>query len=354
MALARGAIRHMLKNPLYLGLIRSGKEFHQGQHIAIVDQEQFDAVQAALDSQSPGERARAKRPSSSLLKGIAFDGNGYRLQPNFCNKQGKRYRYYTSAKRLKDTRADPQGMRIPAGDLERLVIGAIADRLQDKPKMQRWLRGHIPIGNVPSRLNALSVLAAAISNAKQSYAEQIREILERVTVSKTTLEIQLSERALMETINIPQNGTELACQSNEQKSDDISASAPNIIDNESPLAITISSHLLRSGKQVKLILGNEKNEATEPNPRLVTIVAKTRHWFDGLKSGRYPTIKHIALDEKCDKSYVGRLLSIAFLAPDIVERILAGDHSAALTPERLRKACPLPQRWEDQRALLLH
>ena len=116
----------------------------------------------------------------------------------------------------------------------------------------------------------------------------------------------------------------------------------------------MNSHLLRSGSQVKLILGNEKNQPTAPNPRLVAMVAKTRNWFNGLKSGRYPTIKDIALQEKCDKSYVGRLMSIAFLAPDIVELILTANHSPALTPERLRKACPLPLRWEDQRAMLLH
>ena len=49
----------------------------------------------------------------------------------------------------------------------------------------------------------------------------------------------------------------------------------------------------------------------------------------------------------------GKSMSIAFLAPDIVERILIGNHSATLTPERLRKACPLPLRWDDQRSMLL-
>ena len=357
MVMARGAIRHMLKNPLYLGLIRSGKGLHQGQHEAIVPQEQFDAVQATLDSQSPGEKARAKRPSSALLKGMAFDGSGNRLQPSFCNKKGKRYHYYTSAKRLKDTKSDPHGMRIPAGDLERLVIRATVDRLQDKSMMQAWLSQHIPIGEIPVRLKALSTLAAATHNTKQNHAEQARKILQRVTVSKTLLAIQLSESGLLQAIDIPLNEAEPTHQSDERNVDNIipiNVNTPNMISNKSPLLITINSHLLRSGKQVKLILGNERNEALEPNPRLVALVAKTRHWFDGLKSGRYPTIKEIAVEENCDKSYVGRLMSIAFLAPDIVERILSGNHSATLTPERLRKACPLPLRWEDQRALLLH
>ena len=98
MVMARGAIYHMLKNPLYLGLIRNGKKLHQGQHAAIIDRQQFDAVQATRTSLSPGDKARTKRPTRTLLKGIAFDGNGNRLLLSFCNKKGKRYHYYTSAK----------------------------------------------------------------------------------------------------------------------------------------------------------------------------------------------------------------------------------------------------------------
>ena len=84
------------------------------------------------------------------------------------------------------------------------------------------------------------------------------------------------------------------------------------------------------------------------------MIGKARQWYVGLTSGRYPTLRSIAQEERCDKSYVSRLLSVAFLAPDIVERILTGDHPATLTPERLRKACPLPLRWNEQRAMLLN
>ena len=247
-------------------------------------------------------------------------------------------------------------MRISAADLERLVTGATADRLQDKSMMQHWLSKHIPIGEVPTRLKALSTLAAATNDTKQNSKEQTQQILERVTVSKASIQMLLSESGLLQAIDIPKIGGEQTDQIDLAERNAITpvdVIPPNICNKENPLLITMNSHLLRSGKQVKLILGNEMNESSAPNARLVAMVAKTRNWFDGLKSGRYPTIKDVALKEKCDKSYVGRLMSIAFLAPDIVDRILSGNHSATLTPERLRKACPLPLRWEDQRALLL-
>ncbi len=115
----------------------------------------------------------------------------------------------------------------------------------------------------------------------------------------------------------------------------------------------INSHLLRCGKHVKLVLGSGPDEPQKVNPQLVDMIVRTRRWYEGLASGRYPTLRSIAVEERCDKSYVSRLLSVAFLAPDIVVRILIGDHTATLTPERLRKACPLPAGWDEQRAACL-
>jgi hypothetical protein len=47
------------------------------------------------------------------------------------------------------------------------------------------------------------------------------------------------------------------------------------------------------------------------------------------------------------------LSELAFLAPDIVERILRGDHPSELNAERLlKRIVPLPIAWEEQRALL--
>ena len=110
---------------------------------------------------------------------------------------------------------------------------------------------------------------------------------------------------------------------------------------------------MRCGKQVKLILTNDPDAPRNINEKLVEMIAKPRRWYEGLMSGKYPTLRAIANDENLDKSYVRRLLSLAFLAPDIVERILTGEHTATLTPERLRKACPLPISWDDQRAMLV-
>ncbi|MCK5713320.1 MAG: hypothetical protein KAI25_11425 [Hyphomicrobiaceae bacterium] len=45
-------------------------------------------------------------------------------------------------------------------------------------------------------------------------------------------------------------------------------------------------------------------------------------------------------------------MSLAHLAPDIVEQILEGKQPVDLTVERLRSLVPLPPSWNDQRERL--
>ena len=49
---------------------------------------------------------------------------------------------------------------------------------------------------------------------------------------------------------------------------------------------------------------------------------------------------------------MNRVVHLAFLAPDIVQRIARGEHSPQLNAQRLIKAVPLPMDWAEQRALL--
>ena len=63
--------------------------------------------------------------------------------------------------------------------------------------------------------------------------------------------------------------------------------------------------------------------------------------------GTCSTIKEVATKEKIDPSYVGDVLRLTLLAPDIVEMILDGRQPPALQFESLRKSLPLL--WEEQR-----
>src|SRR3954466_6147107 len=80
---------------------------------------------------------------------------------------------------------------------------------------------------------------------------------------------------------------------------------------------------------------------------LVKALARAFRWQNMLDAGTYGTIKEIATKEKVDASYVGDVLRLTLLAPDIIEMILDGRQPPSLQFEELRKS--FPPEWKTQR-----
>ena len=63
---------------------------------------------------------------------------------------------------------------------------------------------------------------------------------------------------------------------------------------------------------------------------MVKAIARAFRWREMLENGNYATIAEIAAAEKINETYVGRVLRLTLLAPDIVEAILNGRQPAGL------------------------
>jgi hypothetical protein len=104
----------------------------------------------------------------------------------------------------------------------------------------------------------------------------------------------------------------------------------------------------------KLVLAPDGAEVTAaPVTRrvdnaMVKAIARAFRWRDMLESGEYATIREIANAEKINETYVGRVLRLTLLAPDIVEAILNGRQPAGLQLDGLMRRFPVG--WRDQRA----
>ena len=113
---------------------------------------------------------------------------------------------------------------------------------------------------------------------------------------------------------------------------------------------------IRRRRGRKLVLAPDGAEVTAmPVTRhvdnaLVKAIARAFRWCDMLESGEYATIREIAAAEKINESYVGRVLRLTLLAPDIVEAILNGRQPAGLQLDRLLKRFRVE--WREQRAEL--
>jgi hypothetical protein len=88
----------------------------------------------------------------------------------------------------------------------------------------------------------------------------------------------------------------------------------------------------------------------QPDGTLVKALARAWRWQRMLDDGVYTSVSEIGDAENISKSYVSRILRLALLAPDIVDRILAGSADQSLMLERLER--PLPASWDEQRGHL--
>ena len=85
---------------------------------------------------------------------------------------------------------------------------------------------------------------------------------------------------------------------------------------------------------------------------LLKTIVRAHKWFNDLVSGRVHNMAEIASKEGVDKSYVSRVVNLAFLAPDIIESIISGRQPADLNVEKLTKRIDLPLDWVQQHQLL--
>jgi hypothetical protein len=95
--------------------------------------------------------------------------------------------------------------------------------------------------------------------------------------------------------------------------------------------------------------GAETPIPTLADPALVKALARGFRWQRLLDEGRYASISEMAAAERIERGYLGALLRLTLLAPDIVEAVLSGSAPQGLGLPRLLQ--PFPVRWEDQRVL---
>ena len=110
----------------------------------------------------------------------------------------------------------------------------------------------------------------------------------------------------------------------------------------------------RGGRKIVVTPEGEADRArrarSRVDPTLVKALARAHRWKRLLENGTYASISELAKAEKIDRGYLGRILLLTLLAPDIVEAILDGRQPAGLGLPRLME--PFPIEWSSQRDVL--
>lgn len=288
-----GALTYMLRNRTYVGEIQYKDQIYQGEHAPILDRVLFDAVQAKLtENRVAGQYVG---PSRALLQGKIQDDRGNVMSPSYSQRGPRRYHFYVS-------RAFIEGRRNEVGSIHRVSAQDI------EPRIVSALRPLAP--------GSTSEVSDGGSHMERSLIETF---VQRVTIVQDCIRVELN--------------------------------CAKAIDGSSILNIPWKRKKGRPRREV-LAAPDSSAEAkpikSEPRKLVIRAIAQGRSWLNELVSGG-ASVEEIAKREDRSARSITMSLSLAFLAPEIVEAAISGRLPRGMG---ILKLCELPPLWVDQKAAI--
>ena len=274
----------ILSNPIYLGRLTHKGQAHDGLHDRIVDQETWDRVQLLL-AEHAQRRAGNCQSSDALLAGKLFDDRGNRMSPSHAAKGGRRWRYYVSQAVLQGRKHEAGSVaRVPALEIEARVAEAAHTALPASNRQGRHRHElHLPKASG----HGASTDSPAVRPS--DYDATLRAAIERVAMSRTTIEIELAEGMASDDQN----------------------------------RILIIPWTPPSPHRRREIIQGE-GMTTETRAALTDALREAHHWLDELTKSPNQTIESLAAREGKTERWIRRTISLAFLCPALVKAAIDG------------------------------
>ena len=266
---------------------------------------------------------------ASMLTGLLYDGDGKRYTPTHAVKGGKRYRYYTSQAAIQKRAKSSQVIRLPAKEVEQLVVSRIA-KLFDSP--EELLQA---VAEVETAALDLQRITAAGQDLVRSWdklslresGSKIRSLVVRVLVREATLEIEVSPEALERMLLSPDSGNTESGSAQPKASKSFSIRCP--------LTIT------RRRGELRLIVPGSTAPSNEVNRPVLKALARATRWRERIMAGEVYCKEQIAAETGLNASYVGKILRLGVLCPDFVEGVISGSRGAEFVLTGLSSKAPL-------------
>jgi DNA invertase Pin-like site-specific DNA recombinase len=342
--MGRGALYRLLQNRIYRGEVVHKDEAYPGQHDAIIDETLWDTVQSKLEANRVARALAQDAKAPSLLAGRLVDERGQPLTPSHAVKRGKRYRYYISKALTTGRRSDhPGGLRIPAGELEQVVLNRVQTFFADASDVLDAL-GHSTI--TTTELETLLGAAYQLSRTWSSLdpaelLSLVKVTVVRVVVWPDRLDIELDVSHLPDVLkSSPADWAELNARRNATTTTDC-------------ITLSVAAQLKRAGLGKRLVVpGRRGRRPANPDPTLMSLLVKAYDFQSRVMKDRAASLKTLAREAGVTPSYFTRLLRLSYLAPDITRAIVQGKQPPTLTAKLLTQSSRLPLDWAEQRRLL--
>lgn len=257
------------------------------------------------------------------------------MTPTHAVKKGRRYRYYVSTGTVSGTRSDhTKGWRIPAGDVEMLVLDRIRSFLASERAVGEALsQFDLDASAIRSAMATAIQLVEGWANLSQiRLRELVRTVVGAVAVDDEMVLASLKPTAVASVLlgdrcNLPE------------------ARQPGAIE------LTIEAKLRRAGKGIRLVVGG--GLAEKPDGQIVALLRDAHATREALLSGRDETIDAMSQRLGINRDILSAHMRLTHLAPDIVRALVLGRPAEGLTPAGLLALCKdLPHDWLLQRIVL--
>lgn len=322
-------VNNMLRNPIYIGKIPYKNELFDGLHEAIIPMDLWNQVQE-LKRLNKGDRFTPSRSvKNSLLKGLVECTCCGTMTPTRTKKDNKYYEYYTSTRAVKEGYHLCRTGSVPAGELDAFVLDKVKEAFRSPEIIQELVtqvRKTKPEYGVKEIFDILQSVDQVFKYFSPTTLQSIiSRLLDKVIVHKDKVVIRFNTfgiSLLDDCIKVDHNGY-----------------------NKKTLEFTYNVTLARKKGRVKII-NPLPSECGEKDERLILAVSQAYRWQSILdKQGI--TLAELAQREKMDRSYMGRILKLCHLAPEIVNAIMAGKQPTLLCLQTFIRN-PIPLLWEDQ------
>jgi site-specific DNA recombinase len=310
---SRGHLYQILSNPIYIGQIPHKGQVHEGQHQPIVDHDLSAKVRQSLQDHLTGRKTRRERQSTNaLLIGKLFDDRGNLMTPSWSKKGSKRYLYYVSQAILRGDKANAGSIaRISGPQVESRVLAVIGE-VQQREQVAARLPSH------PRSRDDVATPAHQNESVALHPSYSIGSFIDRVTIERATIRIvwsaDIEERGESRILSIP-----WTAPSPYRRRDIIQGAGA----------------------------GSSPGRPMPQGARLLLIEALRRahRWLGELLAAPQQTIEAIAAREGKTERSIRMMLSLAFLAPDLVKAAVEGRLPRGFCLTRLMD---LPIGWKHQ------
>jgi site-specific DNA recombinase len=312
--ISRGHLYKILSSPTYLGRLSHKGQVHEGLHDPIVGQETWDRVQVLL-AEHTNRTAGVRQRSDALLAGKLFDDRGNRMSPSYATKNGRRWRYYISQSILQERKHEAGSLaRVSAPEIERKVAESVRAVLSAPDGR------HSNGSRTSQRKTSSSVPAdlAAICRSAGDNAADLCAAVERAVISRTTIEIELTESAAADDQN----------------------------------RILITPWTPPSPYRRREIIQGEDEQPLATRPMtakaraiLIDALRDAHLWLDELTTNSNQTVESLAARQGKTERSIRMTLSLAFLSPTLTKAGIEGRLPRGFGAKRLMD---LPMAWSDQ------